>query len=129
VDCKIEGGSTRAERLPVPRVASEANVVQSHQHYPSSRHPAATEGKNRSSPFAALLDDPLPARSPGLGAAPQAGAASESNSRPHDRTRRNDNDEGQAPTDRQRPDAPVSARLTIILLSCSPDATALRCAS
>jgi flagellar hook-length control protein FliK len=41
--------------LPVPRVASEATAV---QHHPlNSRRPPATEAKQPSSPFSALLDD------------------------------------------------------------------------
>src|ERR1700704_4527675 len=59
---------------------------------------------------------PSPPDRPDRGQRPQAGAAAESNSRPYDPPRRNDNDEGHAPTDRQRPDTPVSARLTIIAL-------------
>ena len=58
----------------MPRVAFGASVVQSH-HRPSSRRPAAAEAKNPSSPFAALLDAPLPPDRPDRGQPPRAGAA------------------------------------------------------
>jgi flagellar hook-length control protein FliK len=57
MDCKVGDGSTRAERLPVPRVASETNVTASPHQALGPRRPAGAEAKQQSTSFATLLDD------------------------------------------------------------------------
>ena len=74
VDCKIEGGSTRAERLPVPRVASEASVVRriTVRIRAVPRRPKPRTRRARSRPCWM----PLPTDRPDRGQPPQAGAVS-----------------------------------------------------
>jgi flagellar hook-length control protein FliK len=105
------------QRLPVPRVASEASSVQSHYLNASLRRPAAPEANAASSgtpsPFEALLDDttaPADDRSD----RPQASAAptnSPQNDGNDGRVRRGNDDEQPPTVDAGQTDAPSDASI------------------
>jgi flagellar hook-length control protein FliK len=92
MDCKVGNGSTRAERLPVPRVASETSAIASPHHGSGPRRPAGAEAKQQSTPFALLLDDtggtaPPSPRDQRERARPSSAAESASDTRPDPRVR------------------------------------------
>jgi chemotaxis protein MotD len=98
--------------LPVPRVASEASSVQSHQLHPNPRRAAGPDAASNGtpSPFAALLDDAT-AAADDRADRPQAPAASPSSSQADNRARRgNDDDRPTTADDAQQPNASADTK-------------------
>src|SRR5262249_8776419 len=99
----------RAERLPVSRVASQANAVHSPYHGAGAHRPTAADAKQPSSPFAELLDTAAPTEPQGTADPTNDGKGDLRLRRSDGRDRGTDRGTDRAPAESDKPAADANA--------------------